>query len=172
LINEGDANMTIRFIRPVQPPEAVLVANASRARLFDRDAENGAMRETASFVHPQSRMKGRELGHDRPGQAFKGQARTAYEPHASPHQKEAAVFARELAQRLGVMALTRRYSRLVLLASNPLLGDLNKELDGVTRNLLQASVAVDLTTFDGAELEHRVAEALQEAGVAMPMAAD
>jgi hypothetical protein len=33
-------------------------------------------------------------------------------------------------------------------------------------------VAVDLTTFDGAELEHRVAEALQETGVAMPMAAD
>ena len=59
--------MTIQSIRSVQPLEAVLVANASRARLFDRDAENGAMRETASFVHPQSRMKGRELGRDRPG---------------------------------------------------------------------------------------------------------
>lgn len=164
--------MTIRSIRPVQPLDAVLVANASRARLFDRDAENGAMRETASFVHPQSRMKGQALGHDRPGHAHKGVASTAFPPHTDPHQKEAAAFARELAQRLGVMAQTRRYSRLVLLASNPFLGDLNKELDGATRKLLQASVAVDLTTFDGAELEHRVAEALQEAGIAMPMAAD
>ncbi|HRC36590.1 MAG: host attachment protein [Rubrivivax sp.] len=164
--------MTIQSIRSVQPLEAVLVANASRARLFDRDAENGAMRETASFVHPQSRMKGRELGRDRPGQAFKGESRTAYEAPTGPHEKEAAAFARELAQRLGVMAQTRRYSRLVLLASTPFLGELKKELDSHTSRLLQATVAVDLTTFDGAELEHRVAEALQETGVAMPMAAD
>ena len=50
--------------------------------------------------------------------------------------------------------------------------ELKKELDSHTSRLLQATVAVDLTTFDGAELEHRVAEALQETGVAMPMAAD
>ncbi|MBK8106609.1 MAG: host attachment protein [Betaproteobacteria bacterium] len=59
-----------------------------------------------------------------------------------------------------------------LLASTPFLGELKKELDSHTSRLLQATVAVDLTTFDGAELEHRVAEALQETGVAMPMAAD
>ena len=117
-------------------------------------------------------MKGRELGRDRPGQAFKGESRTAYEAPTGPHEKEAAAFARELAQRLGVMAQTRRYSRLVLLASTPFLGELKKELDSHTSRLLQATVAVDLTTFDGAELEHRVAEALQETGVAMPMAAD
>lgn len=164
--------MTIQSMRPMQPLEAVLVANASRARLFERDAENGAMRETASFVHPQSRMKGTDLGRDRPGQAFKSEARTAYGPPTGPHQKEATAFARELAQRLEVMALTRRYARLVVLASNPFLGELNKELDGATRKLLQAAVALDLTTFDGAELEHRVSEALEEAGMPMSMAAD
>jgi protein required for attachment to host cells len=164
--------MMFKPVRRVQPFEGVLVANASRARLFERDAENGAMRETASFVHPQSRMKGSELGRDRPGQAFKGEARTAYEPPTGPHQKESTEFARELAQRLEALALTRRYPRLAVLASNPFLGDLNKELGAATRKLLQAAVALDLTAFDGAELEHRVAEALQEAGVAMPMAAD
>lgn len=164
--------MTIQSMRKVQPLEAVLVANTSRARLFERDADNGAMRETASLVHPQSRMKGAELSRDRPGQAFKGVARTAYEPPTGPHQKEATAFARELAQRLEVLALTRRHSRLAVLASNPFLGELTKELGAATRKMLQAAVALDLTTYDGAELEHRVAEALQDAGVPMAMAAD
>jgi len=165
--------MTIfKPIRPVQPLEAVLVANASRARLFERDAENGAMRETASFVHPQTRLKSQALGHDRPGHAHKGVASTAFPPHTDPHQKEHTVFARELGQRLDVLVQTRRYPHIAVLASNPFLGELNKEISPATRKLLQAAVALDLTAFDGAELEHRVAEALQEAGVPVPMAAD
>ena len=161
-----------RSNRSMQGMEAVLVANAARARLFERDTDNGALRETASFVHPQSRMKGSELGRDRPGQVFKGEARTTYEPPTGPHQKASTEFARELAQRLDRLALTRRYPRLAVLASNPFLGDLNKELGDATRKLLQAAVALDLTTFDGAELEHRVAEALQDPGVPLPQDAD
>lgn len=164
--------LTIKSIRPLQGMEAVLVANAARARLFERDADNGAMRETASFVHPQSRMKGRELGRDRPGQAFKSEARTAYEPSTDPHQKETTEFARELAQRLEALALARRYWRIAVLASNPFLGELNKELGAATRKLPHLAVALDLTTLDGAEIEHRVADALQEAGVTKPLAAD
>jgi len=172
LIKEGNAMMTIQSRRAVPPLEAVLVANASRARLFERDADNGAMRETASFVHPRSRLKGQALVHDRPGHAHKGVASTAFPPHTDPHQKEHAEFARELAQRLQVLALARRYARLAVFASNPFLGELKAQLDAASRQQLQASVPLDLTAFDGAELEHRVAEALQEAGVAMPMAAD
>ena len=79
--------MMFKPVRPVQPFEGVLVANASRARLFERDAENGAMRETASFVHPQTRLKGQALGHDRPGHAHKGVASTAFQAKAvSPRQ--------------------------------------------------------------------------------------
>lgn len=80
--------MTIQSIRSVQPLEAVLVANASRARLFDRDAENGAMRETASFVHPQSRMKGRNwaaTGRARPSRA--NPARPTRRPLARTRRK-------------------------------------------------------------------------------------
>ena len=161
---------TLKRIRPVTPLAGVLVANAARARLFERDADNDAMRELASFVHPQARLKGQALGHDRPGQAMKGDARTAYEPHTDLHQKEHTEFARELAQRLEVMALAQRYPRLAILASNPFLGVLKAQLGAATQHLLQAAVPLDLTAFDGAELEHRVAEALQTAGA--PTGAD
>ena len=160
---------TITSIRPVQPLEAVLVANAARARLFERDAENGAMRELASFVHPQTRLKGSALGHDRPGLAHKGVASTAFPPHTDPHRKEHAEFAHELAQRLEELALERRHSRLVLMASNPFLGELKGHLGAAAKRWLQAALPLDLTTFEGAELEHRVSQAL-EASTATPMA--
>ena len=41
---------TLKRVRPIEPLEWVVVANAARARLFERDAENQAMRELASFM--------------------------------------------------------------------------------------------------------------------------
>jgi len=153
---------TMKKIRPVAPLDGVLVANAARARLFERDPENKAMREVASFVHPQSRLKGQALEHDRPGRAQKGStASTAFPPHTDPHQKEHAEFARDLAQRLDELALAHRYPRLAIFASSPFLGELNAQLGAATRKLLQASVVLDLTAFDDGELEHRVDQALR-----------
>ncbi len=162
---------TAKKIRPIEPLEWVVVANAARARFFERDAENKAMRELASFVHPQSRLKGQALGHDRPGKAHKGSASTAFPPHTDLHQKEHAEFAHELAQRLEEAALAHRYPRLAIVASNPFLGALKAQLGAATHKLLQATVALDLTPHEGAELEHRIAQALQAAEAAAPTTA-
>ena len=159
---------TLKKIRPTEPLEWVVVANAARARFFERDPENKAMRELSSFVHPQSRQKGQALGHDRPGRAQKGTASTAFPPHTDVHQKEHAEFAHELAQRLEEAALAHRYPRLAIMASNPFLGELKAQLGAATQKLLHATAALDLTPHEGAELEHRVSQALQTVGVSAP----
>jgi hypothetical protein len=64
-----------------------------------------------------------------------------------------------VAQQLEVAALAHRMSGLVLLVSNPFLGDLKGELGDAARRLPKRSVPVDLTTYRHAELEHRVAQA-------------
>ena len=163
---------TLKKIRSIEPLDWVVVANAARARFFERDPENKAMRELSSFVHPQSRLKGQALGHDRPGKAQKGStASTAFPPHTDLHQKEHAEFAHELAQRLEEAALAHSYPRLSIMASNPFLGELKAQLGAATHRLLQATVALDLTAYEGTELEHRVAQALQAAGVPAPVQA-
>jgi protein required for attachment to host cells len=141
----------------------VLVANASRARCFERDPENGALREIADFAHPASRMPAHELADDRPGHAFKGAASTAFDPDTDPRTKEHAAFARELAAFLDDAALGHRYERLAVVASNPFLGLLRAELRGAAA-LLQASAPVDLTTYTDGELERRVSAALADSG--------
>lgn len=152
---------TTEKIRPVAPQAWVLVANAARARCFARDDENDAMRELADFTHPESRMKGEDLMRDRGGLAHKGVASTQFQPHTDPHDREHAVFARELARYLEDAALAHRYPAVSLFASAPFLGELRAHLGAATQKLLRASVALDLTSYDGAELETRVAQALQ-----------
>ena len=150
-------------IRHLPPLGWVLVANAARARCFARDEENNAMRELASFVHPASRMKGQALDDDRGGLVHKGVASTQFQPHTDPHDKEHEKFAREIAQYLDEAALAHRYPALTLLASAPFLGELRAQLSPATQKLLRTIAALDLTAFEGAELEQRVAEALRTA---------
>jgi protein required for attachment to host cells len=138
----------------------VLVANASRARLFERDPDNGALRELWSFVHPDSRVKGVELAHDRPGHAMKSQARTQYQPHTSPEDRELDRFAHELAEVLEAAALDNSLARWALIASNPLLGRLRAVLRNGAAARLEHHEERDLTIYVGADLEHRVTSIL------------
>lgn len=143
----------------------LLIANAARARCFVRDADNGAMREERSFVHPASRLKGQALGHDRGGKVHKSVASTQFAPHTDPHDKEHAVFARELADFLERAALAQQYPGLSLIASAAFLGALRAQLGPATHKRLRQSVSLDLTACEGAELEHRVTQALTNAAI-------
>jgi protein required for attachment to host cells len=144
----------------------VLVANAARARCFVRDADNGALREEYSFIHDASRLKGTALTRERGGKVRKGVASTQFAPHTGPHDKEHAAFARELADFLERAALAQRYPGLSLIASAAFLGELRSRLGPAAGKRLRRSVALDLSTLEAAELEHRVTRAL--AGDAPP----
>lgn len=151
--------MTTRETRR-EPLDWVLVANGTRARCFERDSENNALRELADFVHPEGQLKGHALEDDRPGHAFKGVTSTQFEPRTDPHAKELARFADELVAHLDEAAKSHRFKRLALIASNPMLGELRSRLGAAARQRLDTSVALDLTAYADGELEHRVAQAL------------
>jgi len=152
-----------------RPPELdwLVVANAARARVFERHDASGAMREIADAVHPDGREKDGALGRDRPGRVRKGAASTAFDSHTAPHVRERTHFAHELAQMLEAAALARRMPGLVLMASNPFLGDLKAALGPAAAALLKASMAVDLTLLQGSDLEHRVNMLLREHAAAV-----
>ena len=142
------------------PLDWLVLANAARARVFERDSGTGAMREVADAVHPDSREKVAALSRDRPGHAFKGQASTAFEPHTGPKVRERHEFAKELAHTLEAAAQAHRMAGLVLMASDPFLGDLKAALGPAAAAALKASLPVDLTSLQGADLEHHVSKAL------------
>lgn len=149
------------FVRTPSALGWVLIANSARARSFVRDPDNKAMRELCSFVHPESRLKGAALQMDRGGKVQKSAgASSQFAPTTDPHRKEHAAFARELADYLEEAALSHRYPEVSLLASKGFLGELRLHLGPATQKLLKVCVPVDLTTYEGSDLEHRVAQAL------------
>ncbi len=144
----------------------VLVANAGRARCFERDAASHALSELRDFVHPHASLGGAAQGGALTGAAAKGHGRTGhagtqFEPHVTAQAKERDSFARQLVDYLNEAVALKRCSGLVLIASAPMLGELRPGLSSAAQKVLQRAVAGDLTRYQGAELQQRVDAALQ-----------
>ena len=147
----------------------ILVADARRARCFERAGASPVLTELADFVHAQERHAGRPAKGDVSGDAGKGHGRTAhsgtqFEPRTDVRTLERHSFARELAQYINEGVEQHRCDSVVLIASAPMLGELRLALSHATEKILADSVARDLTHYQGAELFERIDAALAPAG--------
>ena len=143
----------------------ILIADAHRARCFQRRPADQSLTELADFVHAVSRMGDEPRGSDISGDAGKGHGRTGhagtqFEPHTEAHAKERAAFAKQLAQYLNDGVATQRCNAIVLIATSPMLGELRPCLNSAAAKVLRRSVAADLTHYAGPELKERVTKFL------------
>lgn len=138
--------------------EWIVVANAARARVFGRETSWGELEELQSFVHDASRLKVRELAHDRAGHhdTDSGRGGTSYQARVDPHQRERLHFAHEIAHEVDAAFADGRCGRLVICASSPFLGELKAHLGASATKGLHAVHDLDLTTFDAGEIRRRL----------------
>ncbi|HAL39051.1 MAG TPA: host attachment protein [Polaromonas sp.] len=144
----------------------ILIADAGRARCFERHAPDHSLTELADFVHPHKSLTSEASGGDLTGAAGKGHGRTGhagtqFEPHTEAHAKERGGFARQLANYLNEGVAEQRCNALVLIASSPMLGELRPCLSTAADKALRRCVVSDLTHYTGPELKERVDHALQ-----------
>lgn len=140
----------------------LVVANAARARVLEQTDTVGLYNAVADLVHPQSRMKGEQLGSDRPGHAHAeghGLAGTSYAPRTDPREREHDRFAREVAAAVNDGVAQDRCAGVTLVASDPFLGHLKSHLSDQARKLLLRTIAADYTTLRDDELARRIAAA-------------
>jgi protein required for attachment to host cells len=142
----------------VMKPEWILIANATRARLLQRE-HGSPLVVVQSFEHPQGRAKTSELADDRAGQgktdhSFGG---ASYPPRIAAKYKEHLRFARELAEYLEHQAQQGNFHSLALFASSPFLGEVKALLGKATTRLLTATHDLDLTSVGLVELDQRIA---------------
>ena len=144
----------------------ILVANARRARCFERLTAKHALTELADFVHPQANVTSEANGGDLTGAAGKGHGRTGhagtqFEPRTEARVKERGSFARLLADYLSQGVAAQRCHGLVLIASSPMLGQLRPCLSSAAEKVVRSCVASDLTRYQGPELKERINHALR-----------
>jgi protein required for attachment to host cells len=142
----------------------VLVADASRARLYQRPNNTAKFMLLEEFDHPTGRAKNSDLMADKPGRAFSSGATTAArstkEYRTEPKQVEAEKFARELGRRLAALFDAHAFDDLVIAAPPKFLGLLRTAL-GTHRDHVSNSVVAwhekNLTTVtDIRELSERL----------------
>jgi protein required for attachment to host cells len=138
----------------------LVVANAARARVVEQTDRPGTYAPVVDLVHPQSRLKGEQLGGDRPGHVEgigHGLGSAAYLPRTDPREREHDRFAREVAATLNDGVAQGRCAGITLVASDPFLGHLKSHLSVQSRKLLLRTVSADYTTLRDDELARRIA---------------
>ena len=138
----------------------LVVANASRARVLEVTDKPAVYVHIADLVHPQSRQKGSDLAGDRPGHvpgpAAHGTGSSAFDPRTAPRLREHERFAHEVAATLDEGIGAGRCAGLVLVASDPFLGQLKKQLSPRAHKALLRTVSADYTALSESELAHRL----------------
>ena len=143
-----------------------MIADAHRARCFERHSADQSLTELADFLLPQQRHEGLAGAGSLSGAAGKGHGRTGhagtqFEPHTEAHAKARGDFARQLADYLNQAVAQQTCHELVLIATPPMLGELRPCLSRAAEKILKRCVASDLTHYSGPELKERVTHALQ-----------
>jgi len=137
----------------------ILVSDASLAKLLAAELPEDAWKVVQRFEHAAARELSHELKSDVPGRTQKARgegARSSMEPRTTPHEVEAEVFARQLAEFLDRAAAKREYDNLVLVAPPHFLGLLEKTLTKETSKRLKATAGKDLVKQSEIDLRERL----------------
>lgn len=135
----------------------IVVAESSRARIFQTDKAGSVFEELADLVHPNSRLKARELSSDSPGRSFdsKGAGRHAMSQMTDTKRHQGEVFAGEIADKLESGRTKGEFDHLILVAPPEFLGLLRASIGSETANLVSTTVNKNLVRLKPSEIrEH------------------
>lgn len=113
----------------------VVVADSSRAKIYQIDGARGPLEEVEALVHPEARVHDQQLTSDLPGRTFdsNGQGRHAMEPPTTPKENEAMVFAREVCNRVKAARVSGEAESFIIAAAPSFLGLIRNTLDAATK---------------------------------------
>lgn len=125
----------------------IVVADASRARIFVSGQNTSTIDEIETLTHPEGRLHEQALTSDLPGRSFdtSGAGRHAMGQAEEPKKHEAVSFARDIAAHLEKGRLDKKYYKLVLIAAPSMLGLLRDSLDKETKKVIIEELDKDLT---------------------------
>lgn len=104
----------------------ILVADSSRARIFEAENSVAELIEIETLAHPAGRLHEQELDSDLPGKDMgnQGAGGHAYSDEVSPKEQEEIGFAKSVASHLCDELNQNKFDRLFVVAAPSFLGDL------------------------------------------------
>jgi protein required for attachment to host cells len=145
----------------------VLVADAGRARFFEREKPGAAFVERGDLATETDLPRSHDIVTDRPGRTHDsvGPGRHAMEAPSDAHRELKRQAARTMAGTLARQLRADGFERLVIVASPAFLGDLRAELSAQVADRVAGSFPLDITKVPTHELSQRLADLVAAADI-------
>jgi protein required for attachment to host cells len=133
----------------------VVVADSSRAKIYQMDGARGPLEEVEALVHPEARVHDQQLTSDLPGRAFDSSGmggRHAMEPPTTPKEIEAMVFAREVCSRVKAARVNGEAENFIIAAAPSFLGLIRNTLDAATKARVTVEIDKNLVRMKPEEI--------------------
>jgi len=139
----------------------VVVADASRARIFSAEKPNSALEEVQTLTHPASRLHEGDLVAERQGR----ERNPGVGGHEGGHEQEAKEeeanrFASEVNDALEAGRVANKFYKLYVIAAPSFLGLLRKLQSAPLKKLLAEEVSKNLTTQSPADIRKNLPDYL------------
>lgn len=140
----------------------VLVADTTRARVFEVDKPMGPLQERETLVHVQGRLHEQELTSDRrPGRNAGGNGGAHSLGHEDdPKKQEGIRFAKQLGGYLEDAHNSHQFDKLYIVAAPSFLGDLRQNLGKSVQQAVTETVAKNVTRMEPVTIREHLPERL------------
>ena len=143
----------------------IIIANTNQCHIYDHKAAKLTLLRTIS--HPENKLKSSELGTDRPGHyQVSTTRRGAYSWVHELHEIKISDFAREVAQELNSAQHKNQFSRLVLIMSAQIEGQILPHLDKDVSSKISQTIQKNIMHLP----EHELLAFLNEQSQGAPLA--
>lgn len=142
----------------------VLVANKTKAEMYDLPTRRSALKPVRTFVNPAGQKRESALGTSRPGRVMNrsGGVRQAYQSKHSIKEQSEEDLVRQVAAALEAHLKRGSGMQIVLVAASQTLGIYRRHLPAAVRKRVILEIQRDLNKLPVATLGKRVLAALQE----------
>lgn len=141
------------------PTTWIVAADEHRARIFEVEGANAALREIEDFLNPEGRMREQDLNKDAKGRYFgKGERMMGHtaEPNVSKSQHAQDLFAKQVSAYLEQARNEHRYDKLRLIAFSKFLGLLRKNMSKEAQRLVEDEVDKEISGLEKREIEQYI----------------
>jgi protein required for attachment to host cells len=141
----------------------LVVADNSKARIFEVDSHSGPIVELETIVHTQSRLHEQDMTSDLPGRrsgGINGSGGNVYEAENSPKQQESINFAREVANEIEDGRKNNKFKQVMLVAAPGFLGNLRNALSVQTKKVTSFELAKNLSQLRADEIREHLPKRL------------
>ncbi len=140
------------------PKTWVVVAESSRAKIFELDKRNLPLKELEGFAHTPSRSHEQDLTSDLPGrsQDSHGHGSHKMSTQTSVKEHESIEFAKTIGGHLDSARTSGKFDKLIIMSPPSFLGHLRKQLSAETKKHVHTEIDKNLVRHDVKDIQEHL----------------